>query len=112
MRPMTAPHMLLTETRSVTGHEILYMRKTYLCEGLGRSAIRRFQCAIEAIDQPVLSVGLAHEANRSSFHRALPGSFLGKCRDENDGHAITIGEQPASQFRSAQPRHIEVRDET
>jgi hypothetical protein len=70
------------------------------------------QSPIEVIDQALLVKGLAKEANGSGIQRALSDSFLRESRDEDNGRAVTLGEQYASQFHSAQIWHLDVRDQT
>jgi hypothetical protein len=56
-------------------------------------------------------IRFSQEENRSGLHGARPRSFVGMTRDENDGNAVTLGDQPVLQIKAAQTRHLQIGDE-
>ena len=72
------------------------------------ATVRRLQCPVQAIDQAVIAVRLAQEANRPGFQGPPAQTFLGKRRDEDNGKVMTLRDQSVLQFDSAQSRHMQI----
>ena len=69
------------------------------------------QSLVEIADQVVGIEWLAQECNRPSIHGVCPHVFIGIASDENNGEAMTRGDQPVLQIKAAQARHIQIGDE-
>ena len=55
---------------------------------------------------------LAQEGNRSGLHSACPHVFIEMARDENNGNAMTSGDQVVLQINPTQSRHLHIGDQT
>ena len=75
---------------------------------LVEATVSRLQCPVQAIDQAVIAVRLAQEANRPGFQGPPAQTFLGKRRDEDNGKVMTLRDQPVLQLDSAQSRHMQI----
>ena len=69
------------------------------------------QSLLKTAEQVVVIVWLAQEANCSGLHCACPRGIVRKTRDENDGDAMTSGDQPMLQVNAAQARHLQIGDQ-
>ena len=78
---------------------------------LARSGGAGLQRLFEATDQAILAEGFAYEGDRPGLHGALARTVFRVGRDEDDWHAVTVGNQPALQVGSAQLGHVQVGDE-
>jgi hypothetical protein len=74
------------------------------------SALCPLQGRIEALDQGLSAEGLVQKAYRSGLHRPRPNALFVEGCDENDRHAVTLGNQEALQLDTAHARHLNVRD--
>ena len=54
---------------------------------------------------------LAQEGDRSGLNGAFPHVFIGITRQENDGNAMTMGDEPILQIKAAQARHMQIGDQ-
>ena len=54
---------------------------------------------------------LAQEGKRSGLEGACPHVFIGITRQENDGNAMTMGDEPILQIKGAQARHMQIGDQ-
>ena len=66
------------------------------------------QRGVEAVDQGVSGEGLGQEADRSRFQGSYASAVDGESRDENEGHAVSLGKQVSLQLKTAHRRHLNV----
>ena len=76
-----------------------------------RGQVSGGQSLVEIPEQVFVTAWLAQEANRTGLHGAHPQFFFGMACDENNGDAMTAGDQPVLQIQAAQPRHLHIGDE-
>src|SRR3954453_10634626 len=73
-----------------------------LPRGLGLKGLAK------AFDQAFLAVGLGEEADGAGAKRPSASPFIGKGRNEDNRHAMAVGDQSALQIDAAQARHLDV----
>jgi hypothetical protein len=76
------------------------------------SAAMFLQSASEAVDQRGPGEGFGQEANRSSVQRLGPDALIGKGRDEDERHKVTLVAYNRHKLRTAHDRHLHIRDHT
>src|SRR5262245_3426930 len=70
-----------------------------------------FQSLLDAADQSLVAVGLAHEAHGACLHGASPDALLGIGGDEYDRHSMTVCNEAVLKFYSTQSWHLQISDQ-
>jgi hypothetical protein len=84
------------------------------CSASGRvaakllAAVASVQRLIETFNQDLPVDGLAQETYCPGLHRSRPNVLFVEGRDENNGRAVTLGNQQALQLDTAHARHLHV----
>jgi hypothetical protein len=67
--------------------------------------------SVQAIYQRLLVERFAQKAHGSSVHGALSEPLFWKSSDEDDGDALTLGDEPALQVKAGKTRQLQIGDQ-
>jgi hypothetical protein len=73
-----------------------------------RSLAVSLQSGVEAFDQSFSVEGLGQETGRSRLHSLRARALDGEGRDENERHAVSLGQQVGLQLDPAHCRHLHI----
>ena len=86
-----------------------------LLTALGRShvsAVLLLQGSLETLDKAVPVEGLGQVTNRPGPKRLGTNPLIGEGREENERHAVTLGQQVGLQLDAAHARHLDICNHT
>jgi hypothetical protein len=66
------------------------------------------QGGLETFDKTLPVDGLSQIANRAGFQRMDTNSLVGKGREENEWHAVPMGQQVRSQLDATHAGHLDI----
>jgi hypothetical protein len=76
------------------------------------SAAMYLQSGGEAVDQRGAGEGFGQEANGPGIHRLGSDALIGKGRDEDERHKVTLAAYDRHKLRAAHNRHLDIRNHT
>ena len=76
------------------------------------SAVLLLQGSLETLDKAVPVEGLRQVANRPGPKRLRTNALVGERREENERHAVTLGQQVALQLDAAHAGHLDICNHT